>query len=48
MNFEKKLSEAYLDFKVAMDKKAARARTEKEPKPRELPIVENEFEDLLF
>ena len=48
MNFEKKLSEAYLDFKVAMDKKAARTRTEKEPKPRELAIVENEFEDILF
>ena len=24
MNFEKKLSEAYIDFKLAMDKKAAR------------------------
>jgi len=48
MNFEKKLSEAYIDFKLAMDKKAARQRTEKEPKPRDLPIVENEFEDLLF
>lgn len=52
MNFEKKLSEAYIDFKATMDKKAARGKTEKELKPlkslHDLPVVENEFEDLLF
>lgn len=30
MNFEKKLSEAYIDFKATMDKKAAKMRTEPE------------------
>ena len=54
MNFEKKLSEAYIDFKATMEKKAAKARAEsKEPvKPvktvQNLAVVENDFEDLLF
>ena len=51
MNFEKKLSEAYLDFKASMDRKA-KQRAEKETKPskpvHDLPVVEDEFEDLLF
>lgn len=51
MNFEKKLSEAYLDFKASMDRKA-KQRAEKDAKPTkpalDLPVVEDEFEDLLF
>lgn len=51
MNFEKKLSEAYLDFKASMDRKA-KQRAEKDAKPtkpaHDLPVVEDEFEDLLF
>jgi hypothetical protein len=53
MNFEKKLSEAYLDFAASVDKKA-KQKTEKELKPQKsllingLPIVENDFEDLLY
>ena len=53
MNFEKKLSEAYLDFVASVDKKAAKQKTEKELKPQKqektgIPIVENDFEDLLY
>ena len=52
MNFEKKLSEAYLDFIATVDKKAAKQKAERETKPHKslqsLPIVENDFEDLLF
>jgi len=51
MNFEKKLSETYLDFKASMDRKA-KQRAEKDAKPTkpalDLPVVEDEFEDLLF
>ena len=68
MNFEKKLSEAYIEFKEAMDKKNGKSKddndkgdrddlkdvkeeTGKKKKTKEidhLPIVENNFEDLLF
>ena len=52
MNFEKKLSEAYIDFKTTMDKKAAKMKIEKEVKPAKslqcLPVIEDDFEDLLF
>ena len=52
MNFEKKLSEAYLDFMASVDKKAAKLKVEREVRPHKslqcLPLVENDFEDLLF